>query len=297
MTARILITGATGNVGRAVVESLQRRGIQVRAAGSDRERVRVTLGPDMDAAALDFWNPATFQPALADCDGLFLMRPPAISQVRRTLLPFVDAARTAGVRHVVFLSVQGADRNRLIPHHAVEQHLKSSTTSFTLLRPGFFAQNLGDAYRRDIVEDHRLYVPAGEGRVAFVDTRDIAEVAAMCLVDPDTHRGAAYTLTGPAPVSFRDAAQLLSDALERPIRYQPASVLGYARHLHRRGAPLPQVAVLCALHVGLRLGQAAQVDPALARLLGNPGRSLFDYIRDHASLWRIETPSGRGHQK
>lgn len=285
MQSTVLVTGATGNVGRALIEALARRKVQVRAAGNP-ERLRDIPRPDIESAQLDFWNPGTFRAALTGCDSVFLMRPPAISQVRRTLLPFLEVASSVGVRHVVFLSVQGADRNPFIPHHAVEQFLKNGPMGVTLLRPGFFAQNLGDAYRRDIVEDARLYVPAGAGRAAFVDTRDVAEVAAMCLADPASHRSRAYVLTGAEAVSFGEAAELLTRVLGRSIRYEPASVMGYARHLRRRKAPWSQVAVLCTLHVGLRLGQASQIDPTLERLLGAQCRSLLDYIQDHAELWR-----------
>ena len=290
MAGQVLVTGATGNVGYAVVRALQQRGAQLRAAGSDCERLRARLGAAVETAHLDFFAPATFTAALAGCESLFLMRPPAIAQVRRTLLPFIDAARALGVRQVVFLSVQGAERNRFIPHHAVEQHLQAGPPGWTLLRPGFFAQNLGDAYRRDITRDGRIYVPAGRGRVAFIDARDIAEVAALALLDPAAHAGQAYPLTGPAAIRFDEAARLLSQRLGRPIRYQPASVLGYVRHLLRHGAPLGQAAVLTLLHLGLRLGQAAGSDPTLARLLGRPGRTLAEYIEDHADLFAAERP-------
>lgn len=286
VSSRTLVTGATGNVGRAVVDALSRRGMAVRAAGSAPERLRAMLGSDVEVVRLDFWDPSTFAPALAGCDGVFLMRPPAIAQVRRTLIPFLDAARSAGVSHVVFLSVQGAERNRLIPHHAVEQHLIRGQLPYTLLRPGFFAQNLGDAYRRDICEDGRLYVPAGQGRVAFIDTRDIAEVAATCFAHPRAHQRQAYSLTGAEALSFAQVAQLLTAALSRPVHYEPATLLGYIGHLRRRGLPWPQVAVLSVLHLGLRLGQAAAVDPTLARLLGSSGHSMRDYICEHAELWR-----------
>ncbi|HRI48723.1 MAG TPA: SDR family oxidoreductase [Pseudomonadota bacterium] len=290
MAGQVLVTGATGNVGYAVVRALQQRGVPLRAAGSDLERLRSRLGDSVETARLDFFVPATFTAALAGCASLFLMRPPAIAQVRRTLLPFIDAARALGVRQVVFLSVQGAEQNPLIPHHAVERQLQAGPPGWTLLRPGFFAQNLGDAYRRDITRDGRIYVPAGSGRVAFIDARDIAEVAAMALLEPAAHAGRAYTLTGPAAISLDEAARLLSQRLGRPIRYQPASVLGYVRHLLRQGAPLGQAAVLTILHLGLRLGQAASIDPTLARLLGRPGRTLAEYIADHADLFAAERP-------
>jgi uncharacterized protein YbjT (DUF2867 family) len=198
----------------------------------------------------------------------------------------VDAARAEGVAQVVFLSVAGAGENRLVPHHAVERHLQAGPPGWTILRPGFFAQNLGDAYLRDLREDDRLYLPAGRGRAAFVDLRDVAEVAAAALLDPAGHAGRAWTLTGPVAVGFEEAARLLTGAVGRTIRYVPASLPGYALHLRRRGLPWGQVAVQAILHVGLRFGQAEAVDPTLERLLGRPGRSLADYVRDHAGLWR-----------
>lgn len=283
--APVLVTGATGNVGSAVVASLRAAGLPLRAAGQSPERVRAVLG-DVDAVALDLRRREGFAAAVRGARGLFLLRPPAIADVRTSLLPLVDEARAAGVRHVVFLSVAGAGTNRLIPHHTVEQHLQAGPRGWTLLRPGFFAQNLGDAYRDDVRHDGRLYVPAGRGRVAFVDVRDVGDLAAAIFLDPAAHDGQAYTLTGPEAVTFAEAAALLSEALGRPIRYQPASVLGYARHLRRRGMPLAQIAVQAVLHVGLRFGQAARVDATLARLLGRAPRTLRAYIQDHAALWQ-----------
>ncbi|MEO8874136.1 MAG: NmrA family NAD(P)-binding protein, partial [Polyangiaceae bacterium] len=200
------------------------------------------------------------------------------------LLPFVEAARRGGVRHVIFLSVAGAEKNKLVPHHAVERFLVASR-GWTLLRPGFFAQNFGDAYRRDIVEDARVYVPAGRGCVAFVDVRDIAEVAAMALASPAEHDGHAYTLTGAEAVNFASAAATLSDVLGRAIRYEPASLVGYVLHLRARGMPWAQVGVQTVLHAGLRLGQAEHVDRTLERLLGRRPRSLHEYMRDHRATW------------
>ena len=283
---RVLVTGALGNVGREVLRALAVQGLAARAADRSVERAREALGAEADVVALDFLEPLTFEPALEGCDALFLLRPPAISNVKPTLNRLVDVAVARGVRHIVFLSVAGAGTNKLIPHHAVERHLERSGTGWTLLRPGFFAQNLGDAYRRDIVEDRRLYVPAGHGGVTFVDVRDVAEVAARVFAAPEDHAGKAYTLTGPEPLIFLEVTDLLTEALGVHVRYQEASVPGYMLHLWRRGLPTAQVLVQTVLHVGLRFGQAEQVDPTLPRLLGHSARTLRDYVRDHVSLWR-----------
>jgi uncharacterized protein YbjT (DUF2867 family) len=194
------------------------------------------------------------------------------------------------VGHVVFLSVAGAGTNRLVPHRKVEDHLRGRSQDFTNLRPGFFAQNLESAYRQDIVEDDRIFVPAGRRQpVNWIDARDIAEAAALILSNPEAHRGASYTLTGPGPVSWQTVVAELSSAVGRHIVYEPATLLGYARHLRARGLPAEAIAVQTMLHFLLRFGQGAGEDPTLERLLGRPGRSIVDYIGDNAELWSTNT--------
>ena len=274
----ILVTGATGNVGRAVVDALQARGLPVRPG------LRDPLG-DPHAVALDFFRPETFANAVAGAGGLFLLRPPPISDVKPTLNALVDAALAAGVRRIVFLSVIGADTRGYIPHAKVEKHLSQSAAEWTFLRAGFFAQNLGDAYRPDIRDSSELFVPAGTGKAAFVDVRDIGEVAALAFAEPG-HVGQAYTLTGPEPLDFDQVAALLTTALGRQIRYARPGVLRYLLRMRRRGLPFAQALVQAVLHFGLRFGQAEQVDPTLAYLLGHPPRTLAQYIADHVALWR-----------
>lgn len=279
----IFVTGSTGNVGSAVTSCLRGRHIRFRIGARKPDTIRPL--DNVEVVEFDFLNPSTFQSAVRGCDAVFLLRPPAISDTKATLNPFLDVARNEGVRQVVFVSVAGAAHNPLVPHHAVEQHLQRGPEGWTIVRPGFFAQNLGDAYRDDIVRDHRLFVPAGAGRAAFVDVRDVAHIAVDALVDPATHTGQAYTLTGPEALSFSDAAAILSSELSHSIRYQPATIPAYFFHLRRRGMPLGQVLVQTVLHVGLRFGQANTIDQTLERLLGHRPRTLREYVRDHRRLW------------
>ena len=285
----VLVTGATGNVGREVVRALLQRGARVVAADYREERVQKLFGASVVAARLDFRDRATWRSALHGAEHMFLMRPPAIADVEKNLNPFVDFARAHGVDHVVFLSVAGAGKNRVVPHRKVEDHLRARGDHHTNLRPGFFAQNLETAYRDDIVQDDRIYVPAGNEPVNWIDVRDVAEVAALVLTEPERHRGQSYTLTGPGPVPWSVVTDALTAALGRPIRYEPASVLGYVRHLSRRGLPRGAVLVQTLLHFLLRFGQGATVTPTLVQLLHRPGRSMPEYIADHAHLWAKPT--------
>ena len=282
--APVLVTGATGNVGRPAVAALRALGVPFFAGGTDASRLRRSLGEDVVARHLDLADPRTYRDAVRGARGLFLLRPPPIANVEETLNPLIDEAIAAGVEHVTFVSVDGADRQRWVPHHAVEAHLRRRGISATILRPGFFAQNFGDAYANDIRERDEILVPAGRGRVAFVDVRDVGELAANTFVDAAL-RHQAWTLTGPAAVTFDEVAATLATALGRSIRYRPASVLGYVLHLRRCGLPWTQVLVQTVLHVGLRFGNAAHVDPALGRLLGRPPRTVQQYVADHVALW------------
>lgn len=289
----ILVTGATGNVGRGVVATLRERGLPFRAAERHVQKARSVLGEDADIVQLDFLDPSTFAGAVRGCRGVFLLRPPAISKVEATLNPFIDEAARQGVEQVVFLSVAGAEKSKIVPHRGVEDHLMAGQVPWTILRPGFFAQNLSGPYRQDIVEDGRLYVPAGPGRASWVDVRDVGEVAARAFDDPGA-MGQAYRLVGPECLDFEAVAAILSQVLGRSISYVPASVPGYLLHLARHGHPMGLVLVQTILHVGLRRGDADYLDPTLEELLGRPPRTLRDFVEDHAEVWGESHPQGQG---
>lgn len=284
MSSRVLVTGALGNAGREVVRACLKIGLVVRAAGSP-ELVQARW-PSVEGMAFDFTKPTTWPNALDGVDCVFLLRPPQIANMSATLNPFVDAAYAAGVKHVVFMSVAGAETRRWVPHRKLEDHLKTTGAAWTILRPGFFAQNLGDAYLRDIVEDDRLFVPAAQGRVAFLDVADVGDVAARIFEAPESHRGLAYRLAGPDALGFAQIAEMLSGTVNRRISYRPASIGGYLWHLYfHRQLPLMQVVVQTVLHVGLRSGDAEAVDEVQRALLGREATPLSEYISRSAQQW------------
>jgi len=115
--------------------------------------------------------------------------------------------------------------------------------------------------------------------------RDIGDVVADIFANPRAHAGKAYTLTGPVALAFAEVAAILTAELGEQVSYEPATVVGYLRHLDHQGLPLAQRLVQTILHTGLRSGQAEAVDPTLGELLGHPPRTLGEYIHDHSHLW------------
>ena len=284
MSGTVLVTGATGTVGRHLVSELLSAGQDVRAGVPDP--VRADLPPGAAPVRLDFTDPATAGPALDAVDRLFLLRPPAISDVRTALGPLITAARQRGLRQVVVLSVMGV--NPAMPHWRMERMVRAAGLPFVALRPAYFAQNLLTAFGEDIRQRSELRLAAGAGRLSFIDARDVAAVAARALTDPQRygqHAQRPLTLTGPQALSFADAAALLSTELGRPVRYRPLSLLQRRRELRATGVDPTYVRVQLVIDITTRLGLASRVTADVAETLGRPARPLVDFVHDHRASW------------
>ena len=283
MPGSILVTGASGNVGREVVRELSRLGQPALAGVPDAAAARQVPPEAARTVLLDFEQPATYPAALAGVARLFLLRPPAMADVRRGLFPFIDAAQAAGVQHVVFLSLMGV--NPLMPHYQVEQKLKRSGLGYTLLRASFFMQNLDTVYRAGVRAQSELYLPAGRARTSFIDVRDVAAVAARALTDPG-HRNQAYTLTGSQALDYFEVAQVFTQVLGRPIRYLQPTPLAYGRRLRAEGVRPEFIRVMQGIYFTVRLGLGARVTAEVQQLLGRPPIRLEQYVRDYAACWQ-----------
>lgn len=285
----LLVTGPTGNVGHELVDLLGRRYRQPWRVGS-RHPEKLAGDTSAESVRLDFFDRTTWAPALEGVEALFLLFPlPGNRAARQAILPFVHAAEHAGCRHVVYVSVFGADRARFIPHHTVEAALRDSPMSATVLRCSFFMQNLHRAISThgvDIADAGELFIPAGRGKTTFIDARDAAEVAAAVLTDPDAHRDAVYHLTGPTPLTMDEVAAELTATLGRPIRYVNPGQLRFAVRLRRRGVGWDTIGFMSAVYTLTKLGRNQPVTDDVQRLLGRPPRSLHEFLLDAAWRWR-----------
>ncbi|MBN2048394.1 MAG: SDR family oxidoreductase [Anaerolineaceae bacterium] len=280
----IFITGATGNVGAPIVQLLAERNLPVRAALSSSDG-NSPFPANVETVPFRFGQPETYAPAFTGVKKLFLMRPPAISDVKTYLFPAIDAAIEVGVEHIVFLSLLGIDRTPFVPHYHVEEYLKASEIDYTFLRPSFFMQNLNTTHRAEIRQQDELIVPVGRGKLSWIDTRDIAQVAVTVLTQP-AHDNQIYQLTGPESLDYEQVAARLSTALGRKIEYNHPSILRFIRYQRQLGTPLPFILVMVGLYTASRFGASAHITDTFQRLTGRPPRSIDEYIRDHTACWQ-----------
>jgi len=284
----LLITGITGNFGYAVYRQLAGRGdLRLFAGARNPERVNFLLDdPEIESRRFDFNEPETFGSVLRDIDTVILLRPSALTEVRRYVPPFVEACREGGVEHIVFLSIQGVENNRRLPHYKIERYIEQSGIPYTFLRPGFFMENLITTHRDEIRYRSKLIVPAGEGRTNFIAVGDVAAAAAACVGKPEHYRRA-YELTGPEAYDYYQVAEILSQELGRPVRYENPSRWEFFRYRRSLGDPIPFVIVMILLYRRVKKGGAEARNENLQRvfevepqLLRNFIREKLDYLRE-----------------
>ncbi|ULE33234.1 NmrA family NAD(P)-binding protein [Mycobacterium sp. IDR2000157661] len=289
----LLVTGPSGHVGAELVDLLAAPGTATgwRVASRHPDALRTRLADtSAEVAALDFFDQSTWPGALDGVEVLFLLFPlPGNRAARRAIVPFIEAALRAGCRHVVYVSVFGADRARFIPHHTVESALRDGPMTWTVLRCSFFMQNLHrqiSTHGVDIVEHRELFIPAGNGRTTFLDARDAAAVAVSALNEPQSHRNVVHHLTGPAALTMAEVASALSAELGHRVSYTDPGLLRFARRLRARGVGWDTIGFMSAVYTLTRLGRNQPITDEVCRLLGRPPRTLAEFLRDSAWRWR-----------
>lgn len=274
---RILVSGATGNVGKAVIEQLvlavetkeslqatkvDAASIQIFPGVRDPEKSQALFDSKyVTCVKFDFENVEMMQQALdsTGCQVLFLLRPPQLANVPKYFQPLIDQAiaRKETLRHIVFLSVQGADTNKHIPHAKIEQAIIASNINYTFLRPAYFMQNFLQTPIFDelvVQPEHRIFLPAGSAKFTIIDISDIGRAAAGVLTsissDEVTHLNKAYDLTNNEKLSFVEMAQILNDELPYDVRYESPSPVRFYFVVRRRYPQLPNmyIGIMIMLH-------------------------------------------------
>ena len=284
----ILVTGAAGLNGRAVIARLSAGGVPVRALVRTPGKAELLAAlPGVEIVLGDMGQPETLAGALRGIDRAMLISSsdPMMSQVQAN---FIDAARRAGVRHVVKLSgimpaLDSAFRFARM-HAEIERKLEDSGMAYTHLRAGEFMP----AYFRQvpaIVGKGMFFLPMEDAKIASVDVGDIAEVAVLALTQAG-HEGKVYPLTGPEALTMAEVAQKLSSATGKTIRY--VNVTPEEAKNAQRAAGLPEymVEALAELFAERRKGKESEVSSVIPKLLGRSATSFDEFAARNAAIFR-----------
>lgn len=279
-TSTVLVTGATGTVGSALVPALQTRGVAVRAMVRNPDRAV----PGVDNVVADLNDPTSVAAALDGVDAAFL-NTPSVQDAAQLQIRFADLARQAGTKRLVLLSQYAAAPDspvRFLRWHAeVEAYVARLGLDHTVLRPNLYLQALlGFA---GTIAQGWFAAPIGDAAVSAIDTRDIAAAAAAVLTT-DGHTGRTYTLTGPRAVTHPEIAAALSAATGRTITFQQAPADQFAAALAGILPPW-QLAGLVEDYAHYERGEAAQVYPAVEELTGRPARDVTEFAADYVAAF------------
>ena len=284
----ILVTGASGTVGKAVLKEVARTGAKHKAMyRSPDEAAKAPAGTATVIA--DFAKKETLVAALRDVESVYLVCSP-IPDLPQLEGNMIEASVGAGVKHIVLNSALGAGNYaKSFPswHRKVEDKLKTTRISFTILRPNSFHQNVLTYFAPTIRSQGAFYSSMGNARVSFLDVRDIASVAAKVLSGGE-HVGKTYELNGPEAVTYSAVAEKISKHAGRAVQYVDIPADAQRKAMLDQSMPVWQVNALLELQGYYTAGQGGAVDPVLRNLLGRPPITLDRFLAEFASEFRSQ---------
>jgi uncharacterized protein YbjT (DUF2867 family) len=281
MKANILITGATGNIGTELTKQLAALGVPFRALTRAPKDI-----PGGETVVGDLHDKAHLVKVLQGVQKAFLLTNSS-EEAEQLQLNFVEAAKEAGVQHIVKLSQFAADKNspvRFLRYHAkVEEKIIRSGMAYTFLRPNLFMQGLL-GFAELIKQQHQFFAPISDTPVSLVDTRDIAAVAATALTQ-EGHENKIYDLTGPVAITHQEIAQYLTAATGQEIRFVAVPAAVMRPGLIQVGFPAWQADGLLEDYAHYERGEATVVSTDIQDITGMPARDFAGFARDYARVF------------
>ncbi len=282
----ILVTGGTGEVGSEVLRLLSQAGIPARALTRNLQKAQ-TL-PGITWVAGDLAKPETLATAFEGVKTVFLLTH-YFEDMVALQQNAIAAARAAGITHVVKVSAFAASDHSKAPigrwHYEVEKELQASGMGWTMIRPHHFMQNLL-AQAEYVVKDGAIYSPSGDGKIPYVDARDVAAVAFVTLTQPG-HHGKTYVVTGSEAMSYRQASEIIGGVIGKKLRFVDESPEDARARRIREGVPPAVIESILAIGAYQRAGgKTVTITATVADLTGRPPRTVAEFAREHAAAFR-----------
>ena len=288
---KILVTGATGNIGSQLVSRLKEKNLEVIAGVSSLSKGGRFLKQGIDTAIINFTQPETLETALEGVERLFLLLP-LVEPMAAWGRQVIAAAKQAGVQYVLRSSGLGADPDTTYElgktHGLIDQALIQSGLPYTIVRPNSFMQNYVNYFGTTIREQQAFYLAQGQGRMSLIDVRDIAAAAAEILADPGPHLNKAYDLTGPEALTNDEVAGIISRVTGKTITYHDIDEPSFRQGLANLGYPEWNIRVMESLNRRIKLGLTAEITSSIRVLTGKSSVPFARFAEDQADSWKQE---------
>jgi uncharacterized protein YbjT (DUF2867 family) len=286
---KVLITGATGNVGESVIHHLAQKQSEIEIYAGvrnvDRAKRKFLAYPELKYKVFDFERPETWRKALEEVDTIFLVRPPHISSINKYFEPLIQIMKEESTNKVVLLSVQGAERSDVIPHRKIEKLILSGGFSYIFLRPSYFMQNLTTTLIDDIRKNRRIALPAGKAKFNWVDVDNLGEIAAILLDEFEQYQNKAFDITGYENRSFYKVADIMSDITENEIRFVNTNPVRFFIQKNKQNLPSGMILVMFLLHFLPRFQGEPKISDFYEQLTGKKPASLKDFLIRNRDLF------------
>jgi len=285
---RIFITGATGNVGKAVVQHLLQLTNDQLIAGvrnPGKASMQFPIANNLFYQSFDFENFPPNSEVFADIDIIFLLRPPHLSAVDQYFKPILQSMVENGVKKVVFLSVQGVEKSSVIPHHKIEQLIVASGLDYIFVRPSYFMQNLSTTFLNEIRTKKSITVPAGNGIFNWVDVDNIGEATAHMILKFDQFKNKGYDLTGNENKTFGEACAELTKFTGTEIKFISPSLLRFFRMKRKEGMAFGFILVMTLLHYLPRFQKSPFISKHIRNITGKEPTALAGFFLRENSLF------------
>lgn len=289
---RILITGATGNIGIEVVHYLNELNFdsEIFAAVRNIEKAKNTFKnyPDLLYRQFDFEDERTYSIAFDQIDILFLLRPPHISEVEKVFRPLLNSIKENGINKIVFLSVQGAEKSKVIPHNKIEGLVQELKFHYIFVRPSYFMQNLTTTLLPEILTKQSITLPSGKAKFNWIDVKNIGESTAILIAKFENHKNQAYEITGTENKTFGDVADLMTDITGRTIRFNSINPFSFYFRKKKEGLNGGFAIVMTILHFLPRFQAEPKISDNYQKLTGKAPTTLQEFIEREKN--QITTP-------
>ncbi len=279
---RVLVTGATGNIGVEVIRYLfqTKTKNEVVAGSRDTGKAKQILRrfEQLDFVEFDFENPDTFEKALENIDCVFLLRPPQISAVEKYFRPLIAKIREKGIKQILFLSVQGAEKSSVIPHNKIEKLIKEYGINYIFLWPSYFMQNLTTTLHHDIQQKRKIILPAGKAKFNWIDVENIGETVAILLNEFKNYKNQIIELTGYENKDFYEVTELINQTIDNKIAFEDINPFRFYFIKKRDSIPNGLIIVMIMLHFLPRFQKEPEISDFYEKLTGIQPMTLQDFI-------------------